>query len=281
MDIISLNTERQLLNVASSIGRSPSSWRGWHVLHVSLSGLNDGVKTECLGWTKSIADCYLQDIEGQVYFCDHDGIHIICRYADLKILHEAGSQICDLVHIESGVFISYWIHDLGYDGAEYAQAILDTVGDVLLLSGDQNIPPHQSLPETPKRTISLPSDHIPKVLLVEDDPVTRWMVGNTLKDLCEFEAAPAASKVFSLYSSYQPDIIFLDIDLPDHSGRDVLKWIISNDPGANVIMFSSNNTLENMIETMDEGASGFIGKPFLKTELLNYVQGHMQQSTTH
>ncbi|HOO82434.1 MAG TPA: response regulator [Alphaproteobacteria bacterium] len=74
-----------------------------------------------------------------------------------------------------------------------------------------------------------------RVLLVEDDPVTRWMVRSALKKECEFVTAQSANNAFGLYASYQPDVVFLDIDLPDGNGHDVLKWIMRNDPGACVV----------------------------------------------
>ena len=276
MNILSVNTERKLIDLASSIGRNPSSWRGWMALYVSLSGLDDDTLQDCLLWTKSIVQCYLQDVQGQVYFCDDKGIHIVCQSNDHDILHEAGTQICELIHAESAVQVSYGVYKLDDENSGYAEAIMDNEGDVFSLFVSKHTNWGADL-EHSLFTESKPKKNIvttPKVLLVEDDPVTRWMVRNAVKNECDLATAPCANKVFSLYSSYQPDIVFLDIDLPDHNGRDVLKWIVSNDPGAYVIMFSSNNTLENMTETMENGASGFIGKPFLKTQLLEYIHGY-------
>lgn len=113
-----------------------------------------------------------------------------------------------------------------------------------------------------------------KVLLVEDDPVTRWMVRNALKHECDLATVSEGHKAFEMYASYQPDIVFLDINLPDANGYDVLEWIIHNDPGAAVVMFSSNDNLDNIASSMDQGARGFIAKPFLKEQLLHYIHNH-------
>jgi len=76
------------------------------------------------------------------------------------------------------------------------------------------------------------------------------------------------------YMTYQPDVVFLDINLPDKNGYEVLQWIMRNDPGANVVMFSSNDHMDNITDALDAGASGFIGKPFIKKQLLDYIQGN-------
>jgi len=117
------------------------------------------------------------------------------------------------------------------------------------------------------------SDVNAKVLLVEDDPVTRWLVRQTLKDNCDFATAQTANKAFSLYATYQPDFVFLDINLPDKDGYEVLNWIMRNDPGANVIMFSSLNNMDSITRALDMGAIGYIAKPFIKNQILDYVQG--------
>ncbi len=59
--------------------------------------------------------------------------------------------------------------------------------------------------------------------LVEDDPVTRWMVRNSLRAECDFATAQNGNKALSLCTSYQPNPVFLDINLPDRDGHSVLE----------------------------------------------------------
>lgn len=86
--------------------------------------------------------------------------------------------------------------------------------------------------------------------------------------------APTAHQAFAKFQAFQPDVVFLDIDLPDKNGREVLSWIMHNDPGVTVVMFSSNSSLDNISQSIEEGASGFIAKPFLKESLLHYIRNH-------
>ncbi len=272
MEILSINADQKLVSAASSIGRNPLSWEGWFCLQIRLQDIDDDLYQECLLWTKSIVDSYLKEVEGRVYFCGNKTIHILGKTISPKILHQTGHQICDLIYAENETSAYYTIYDLVEDGFLYAQSVLEQANNVFSLpvsihSGLESLP----LSEPLSQGQSLGAV---KVLLVEDDPVTRWMVRNALKHECEFVTAPTMNKAFGMYSSYQPDVVFLDIDLPDGSGYAVLEWIMRNDPGACVVMFSSNDNLDNISNALEDGASGFIAKPFLKESLLHYIHNH-------
>ncbi len=279
MDILSLNAEVKLAAAASSIGRNPLSWQGWHCLRILIEDVSEDNQQEILIWSKSILESYLKEAEGRVYYCEGRDIHVICRDVPRAILEQAGNQICDLIFNESRILVSYDIYELSSEGTEYSKAVLEQK-DIFTLPYSQAVSvgtemEQASFPgEAPRR--SLTHSGAPRVLLVEDDAVTRWMVRNALKNECEFITAPSANKAFAMFSSFTPDVIFLDINLPDNSGYAVLEWILNNDPGACVVMFSSSGQLDNIVHAMEKGASGFISKPFLREHLLYYIQSHSQ-----
>lgn len=132
----------------------------------------------------------------------------------------------------------------------------------------------------PRKTLAEDISHLlsekeqTKVLLVEDDPVTRWMVRTGLKEECLFATANHVQQAMDLYVSFEPDLVFLDIQLPDGSGYDVLDWIMWHDLHAYVVMFSSYNDLDNIMKAFENGASGFVAKPFIKETLLHYIYSH-------
>ena len=120
------------------------------------------------------------------------------------------------------------------------------------------------------------------VMVVEDDPLTRRIVSQAFKENYAMIAAANAHEAVADYLLYAPDVVFLDIGLPDASGFAVLKQIIACDPDAYVVMFSSNHYPENVSRAMDAGASGFIAKPFRKESLHDYIHGsaiHHRKST--
>lgn len=280
MEILSLNAEVKLAAAASSIGRNPLSWQGWHCLRILIEDVTEDNQQEILIWSKSILESYLKEAEGRVYYCESKDIHVICRDVPRAILEQAGNQICDLIFNESGIVVSYDIYELSTEGDVYSKAVLEQ-RDIFSLPYTQPVIDRIDVvvspsfsPDVPRR--SLTHSGAPRVLLIEDDAVTRWMVRNALKNECEFMTAPSANKAFSMYNSFTPDVIFLDINLPDNSGYVVLEWILKHDPGACVVMFSSNGQLDNIVQAMERGASGFISKPFLREHLLYYIQTKAQ-----
>lgn len=278
MKIISVNADAQLMTLASSIGQSQQSWRGWYCVEIRLCDLDETLQHECLFWVRSLIGAYLKDADGRVYFCENSAIHILCRNVPEDVLHQAGQEICDLAYSESSVRVNYSFYDLYKQGGLYAQSVLDQHNMMSGLLGD-NLTVSQNIPELmmqDEQSFAVPkiNSKRTRVMLVEDDPVTRWMVRNTLKEECELFTAPTANKAFSLYMQQQPDLVFLDINLPDKSGYEVLSWIMRNDPGACVVMFSSNDGMDNITNALEYGASGFIGKPFLKCQLLDYIHGN-------
>ena len=74
------------------------------------------------------------------------------------------------------------------------------------------------------------------------------------------------------YLNKAPDVVFLDIDLPDMSGHDVLSKIFALDPEAYIIMFSGNGDRGNVLKAIERGAKGFVGKPFSQDKLTHYIQ---------
>tara|TARA_R110002072_G_scaffold107003_2_gene233284 strand:- start:968 stop:1804 length:837 start_codon:yes stop_codon:yes gene_type:complete len=278
MGVISLNAEAKLINLASSIGRSPQSWHGWYCLRIAIDHLDENIQHECLFWVRSLIESYLNGIKNHIYFCENSAIHIIANSVPHDIWEHAAQQICDLTYSESSANISYKLYDLSKDGRVYAQEILDIKNGIFNFITSASKSSNYLNEAISLNEIAQPNmnsikinDKNAKVLLVEDDPVTRWLVRQTLKDNCDLLTAQAANKVFSIYASYQPDVVFLDINLPDKNGYDVLEWIMRNDPGANVVMFSSQNDMDSITNALDMGATGFIGKPFIKNQLLSYI----------
>ncbi|MCB9965968.1 MAG: response regulator [Rhodospirillales bacterium] len=278
MNIEFTNPEKKLVSLVSAIGRDPVSWRGWKSLMINLDNIAPDYEQDMFIWARAVFESSLKDTSARVFLSSKMGIHVICKNMSKEILAEIGRQISDMATDESGHDLSYKVYDLLHHADAYIQetlskasespvlivenAIRKVDGDIMDFTGQQEMYQAQNIRNYHDYT---------KVLLVEDDPVTRWMVRNALKKCCTLTTAPTAHKAYDLYINFQPDIVFLDIGLPDESGKNVLEWILRNDPGACVVMFSSNDDLDNIAETLEDGASGFIPKPFLKDQLLHYI----------
>ena len=110
-----------------------------------------------------------------------------------------------------------------------------------------------------------------EVLVVEDDMFTQKLVKNAIEGKYNLSMAQDGFGAVMMYAKKAPDILFLDIGLPDVSGHAVLKKIFEIDPDAYVVMLSGNGDRENVMKAIDRGARGFVGKPFTKDKLLQYI----------
>ena len=103
-----------------------------------------------------------------------------------------------------------------------------------------------------------------KVLIVDDAAFMRISIKNMLtKNGYEIvgEAENGAMGV-QMYNDLQPDIVTMDITMPEMSGLDALKEIIKADPQAKVVMVSAMGQEAMVREAIVSGAKGFIVKPF-------------------
>ncbi len=112
----------------------------------------------------------------------------------------------------------------------------------------------------------------PVVLVVDDDQLARTLAANVLEpDNTVYQAENGESAMLQ-FVDVAPDIVFLDIGLPDINGHEILENIYQIDPSAYVIMFSGRKDKENMLRALKLGASGFIGKPFTREKMQYYAQ---------
>lgn len=112
----------------------------------------------------------------------------------------------------------------------------------------------------------------PEIMIVEDDLFSQKLVGNALKDKYLISMSSDGHGALMNYVNKAPDVLFLDIGLPDIDGHEVLEKLFKLDPDAYVVMFSGNGDRKNVMKAVELGARGFVGKPFTQEKLLQYIQ---------
>jgi len=100
------------------------------------------------------------------------------------------------------------------------------------------------------------------VLIVDDEIGARESLKMILKNDYEVSLARNAEEAFSKIKEHSPDVILLDILLPDLDGLKVLERIKQNDPDMVVIMITATNTVNTAVEAMKLGAYDYVTKPF-------------------
>lgn len=103
-----------------------------------------------------------------------------------------------------------------------------------------------------------------KILTVDDSAFMRIMIKNALKEgNHDIKEASNAQEAVKAYREFSPDLVFLDIVLPDRSGVDILREIMGINSAAKVVMCTSVGGQQKVIqECIQAGAMDIITKPF-------------------
>ena len=113
-----------------------------------------------------------------------------------------------------------------------------------------------------------------KILLVDDAEFMRMMLKNTLTragytDLCE---AGDGVQAIEVYNAEKPDLVFMDITMPNKDGLETLKELKASDPNATIVMCSAMGQETMVMESIKSGARDFIVKPFKADRILSTVK---------
>lgn len=113
-----------------------------------------------------------------------------------------------------------------------------------------------------------------KVLIVDDAAFMRMMIKDILNKN-GYEVAGEAEnglKALEKYKELTPDLVLMDITMPEMNGIDAVKNIKAIDPGAKIVMCSAMGQQAMVIESIQAGAKDFIVKPFQADRVLEAVR---------
>lgn len=112
------------------------------------------------------------------------------------------------------------------------------------------------------------------VLIVDDAAFMRMMIKDILSKN-NFEIAGEAANGFEAIEKYkevQPDLVTMDITMPEMDGIEALKEIKKMDPNAKVVMCSAMGQQAMVIDAIQSGAKDFIVKPFQADRVLEALK---------
>lgn len=113
-----------------------------------------------------------------------------------------------------------------------------------------------------------------KILIVDDAAFMRMMIKDILAKNGYEVVAEAANGVeaVELYKSHQPDLVTMDITMPEMDGIEAVKQIKAVNPAAKVIMCSAMGQQSMVMDAIKAGANDFIVKPFQADRVLEAVK---------
>ena len=112
------------------------------------------------------------------------------------------------------------------------------------------------------------------ILICDDAAFMRMMIKDILtkNGYTVVGEAENGAKAIEKYAELKPDLVLMDITMPEMDGIQALKGIKAADPGASVIMCSAMGQQAMVIESIQSGAKDFIVKPFQADRVLEAVK---------
>jgi two-component system, OmpR family, KDP operon response regulator KdpE len=118
------------------------------------------------------------------------------------------------------------------------------------------------------------------ILVIDDEVQIRRLLEITLEsNNFNVESADSAKEGLRIAASHPPDLIILDLGLPDENGHSVLKklreWYTKP-----VLILSAQSSEEDIVSALDNGANDYLVKPFRTGELLARIRSALRSDTT-
>jgi DNA-binding NarL/FixJ family response regulator len=113
-----------------------------------------------------------------------------------------------------------------------------------------------------------------RVMIVDDHPMWRDSVSRDLTD-AGFEVIAAVgegTQAMRIAAGVRPDVVVLDLQLPDVGGVDVTRGLLSAYPAAKVLILSASGEHRDVLGAVKAGATGYILKSASRTEFLDAVR---------
>ncbi|MFZ5818010.1 MAG: response regulator [Bacillota bacterium] len=120
---------------------------------------------------------------------------------------------------------------------------------------------------------------MPRVLVVDDHPLTVELLTARLEAMgLEVDVAATGPTALQRVAAHQPDLVLLDVMMPDMDGFEVTRRLKSNpaSAGVKVVLLTALGSSEDEATGRSAGADGYLRKPFQKHELRALVESMLQ-----
>jgi len=117
------------------------------------------------------------------------------------------------------------------------------------------------------------------ILVVDDAAFMRMMIRDILsKEGYLIQEAVNGRDAVAKYEEVRPDLVTMDITMPEMNGLDALRAIKAIDKEARVLMVSAMGQQKMIVEALESGAMDFLVKPFQPTKVLETVKKCLQSA---
>ena len=114
-----------------------------------------------------------------------------------------------------------------------------------------------------------------RILIVDDHFIVRIGLQTSLSmspEMCVVKEASTAAQAIEIYRQERPDVVLMDVRLPDRSGIEATSSLCREFPGAKVIMISTYDSEIDIHRSFQAGARGYLLKNVLSEEIFNAIR---------
>ena len=118
------------------------------------------------------------------------------------------------------------------------------------------------------------------ILLIEDElSMARVYEGYLANEPYEIQLATNGAQALAMIDERTPDLIVLDLMLPDMSGHDILRHLEQQGLPCEVVVVTGDASISTAVESMRLGASDFLVKPFTRDRLVTTLRNGIERRT--
>lgn len=292
MQTITHDAIRKLHTSLPALANEKNGWRG---VWIRLASLDKETRKTALRQVQDILFLHLEDYHGRTYLCEDGDIIVMGLGIKKVVLDEVAEKLMYLLAADwEDAFVScctiwdfsvHWVdlikcvtHKLAYmlekeSAAEEARRAATKKSGKILPS--VNLDAHASdVAEMALRRRTQRHENV--IMVVEDDALSCKMLEGALRKIvdetCQIITARNGLQAYQSYAMHAPDVVFLDIGLPDVDGHSMLNKLHGLDEDAFIVMLSGQSEKDSVLQSMHLGARGFIGKPFSVEKLNHYIE---------
>jgi two-component system response regulator TrcR len=101
-----------------------------------------------------------------------------------------------------------------------------------------------------------------RILVVDDEPALLDLLAEHFGGRYEVDTALSGADALARFAARRPDVVFLDVNMPETNGVEVLRRLREADPGVPVVMVTANGDIAVAEECLKGGAFSYVPKPF-------------------
>ncbi len=118
-----------------------------------------------------------------------------------------------------------------------------------------------------------------KILIVEDDSgLQKYLKELILDNGYSVQTAPDGISALNLIAKVSPDLVILDLGLPNMSGESVMMEVRKKYPDLPIVVLTAKDSISEIVQGLNMGADDYMTKPFIGSELLARIKARLRHS---